>query len=67
MYTSERIINISELEKKIQSVRGGVLAVKKKAEAENNQSLVQAMDRIQQQLFECENFEFVLERRKFKE
>lgn len=67
MYTSERIINIRELEKKIQSARVGVLAVKKKAEAENDQSLVQAMDRIQQQLFECENFEFVLERRKVKE
>lgn len=61
---TERIVNISELEKMIQHARLQVIDIKKAVE--NNASaseIAEMLDAVQKQLLNCENFEFVLERR----
>lgn len=64
---TERIVNISELEEMIQSARLKVISVCKIAEADGNDVLVSLLQEIQNDLTECESFNFVLERRTIRE
>ena len=54
----ERIVNISELAKKIQSARLKLIAIKKSTVFDSR------LDDVINELWECEHFDFVLERRK---
>ena len=55
---SERIVNISELVEKIQRARLTLIAVKKSTVFDGR------LDDVINDLWECEHFDFVLERRK---
>lgn len=62
---TERIVNISELEKDIRSAQLQIIDIKKAVE--NNASaseIAEMLNGVQKQLSECENFEFVIEQRK---
>ena len=62
---TERIVNISELEKDIQNARLQVIDIKKAVK--NNapaSKITEMLNGVQTQLSECENFEFVIEQRK---
>lgn len=61
-----QITNISDLEKKIQTSRLDVLSVLnqiKEKQLTDTEIIVELLDKIQSELFECENFEFLLEKR----
>ncbi len=64
-----QIINISELEKKIQKTRLDVIKILQQAKNKqlNNEQIVELLESINSELLECEHFEFVLEARTFKE
>ncbi len=55
---SERIINITELVEKIQKARLALIAIKKSTVFDGR------LDGVINELWECEHFDFVLERRK---
>ena len=62
---TERIVNISELEKEIQNARIQVINIKKAVQNKASDSvIIEMLNGVQKQLSECENFEFVIERRK---
>ena len=62
---TERIVNISELEKDIQNARVQVINIKKAVQNKASDSvIIEMLNSVQKQLSECENFEFVLEQRK---
>ena len=60
---SERITNISELEKLIQSARTDMVYLKRAVESRNIESITHFMDRIDLKLHSMEAFNFMLERR----
>lgn len=64
---TERIVNISKLEKMLQSARLDLIVIQKKAESEGNTELTAALQKVQEKLLKCENFEFLLERRKVRD
>ena len=64
---TERIVNISELQKMIQKARLDVIALKKHTEKKGDKETTEFLSEIAYVLWKCENFEFILERRKIKE
>ena len=64
---TERIVNISDLEKMIQKARLDVIALKKYTEKKGQTEIAELLNEIADTLLKCENFEFLLERRKIKE
>lgn len=63
---TERIVNISELEKMIQKARLDVIALKNHTEKKGDKETTEFLSEIADALWKCENFEFILERRKIK-
>lgn len=64
---TERIVNISDLERMIQKARLDVIALKKYTEKKGQTEIAERLNEIADTLWKCENFEFLLERRKIKE
>lgn len=64
-----QIVNISDLEKKIQKTRIEVMniLIQIKEKQLTEMQIVELLENIQNTLFECESFEFVLERRLLKD
>lgn len=64
----ERIVNINVLEKKIQKCRFDIINLQKSIEKErlnDSEQIIKTLKKISDNLYECENFEFLLERRNF--
>lgn len=59
---TERIVNIGELERKIQNSRLHLIAIKETVT--DDDSLKNALNSVIQELYECQKFDFVLEHRK---
>lgn len=59
---TERIVNIGELERGIQSARLQLIAIKETVT--DNDSLKDALSAVINDLFDCEHFDFLLEHRK---
>lgn len=64
-----QIVNIGELEKKIQKARLDVINLLQQAKNKqlNNEQIVELLKSINSELLDCEHFEFVLEERELNE
>ena len=64
-----QIVNIGDLEKKIQKARLDVINLLQQAKNKqlNNEQIVELIESVNSELLDCEHFEFVLEERELNE